>query len=217
MPLTVSSLRIDRSGRTILSGLSLEVAAGEALILRGPNGSGKSTLLRGIAGLLPRTGGTVMCDGIDLDDDPDGFQDLLAYAGHLDAVKPQLTVAENIRFWAGLFGGSAEEALDRFDLGALSDRPTHTCSAGQKRRLGLARLSLTDRPLWLLDEPTVSLDAETVANFAKLVSAQCERGGMALIATHVDLGLPAARIFEMPEPGHAAEPSSDPFLDAGFA
>lgn len=206
-----------RDGRAVILGLSFALEPGAALVLRGPNGAGKSTLLRAIAGLLPIARGRVALDGLDRAGDPEAFADRVAYAGHLDAVKPQLTARENLRFWAALFGApaaAAEAALDAFGLAALADRPAGACSAGQKRRLGLARLLLAPRRLWLLDEPTVSLDADATADFARHVAAHCAEGGLALIATHVDLGLPAARTLRLTPPAAAARAAlgTDPFL-----
>ena len=146
MGLTVTELSCDRSGRPVLGGVTLEIDDGEAVLLRGPNGVGKSTLLRALAGLLPFTG-AVSLDGHDLRADRDGYGERLAFAGHLDAIKPQLTVAENLGFWGALFGAaSVDAALAEFDLAAIADRPAHACSAGQKRRLGLARLAVTPPP-----------------------------------------------------------------------
>ncbi|MFY0596129.1 MAG: heme ABC exporter ATP-binding protein CcmA [Cognatishimia sp.] len=181
MSLTVENLTVARGGLPLLAGVSFSISAGEALILRGPNGSGKTTLLRTIAGLQPAVAGVVHCD-----------DDAIAYAAHSDGLKASLTVTENLQFWADVFGTSnIVEALERFDLKTLEDRPAHALSAGQKRRLGLARLLVTGRPIWVLDEPTVSLDQASVAQFAQNVKAHLAEGGMALIATHIDLGLDA--------------------------
>ena len=181
MTLTIRDLSVARGGLPVLTGLSFRLAPGDALILRGPNGSGKTTLLRTLAGLQPPLSG-------EIDADPDA----IAYAGHSDGLKAMLTVTENLRFWASVFGQQdILPALRGFDLENLSDRLAGTLSAGQKRRLGLARLLVTARPVWVLDEPTVSLDAASVALFASAVRAHLERGGSALIATHIDLGLDA--------------------------
>lgn len=216
MGLAVTDLSLRREGRVIVSGLGFTLAPGRALLLRGPNGVGKSTLLRALAGLLPIAGGAATLDGVDRRRDPEGFAERLAYAGHLDAVKPQLTVAENLRFWAAVFGGApaaVDAALAALGLSGIADRPAGACSAGQKRRLGLARLLLAPRRLWLLDEPTVSLDAETTAAFAAIVAAHCAAGGMALIATHVDLGLAAETLRLDPAPAARREAvAADPFL-----
>lgn len=179
--LTVSDLACARGGLTVLEGVSFDVHAGTALVLRGPNGSGKTTLLRTLAGLQPAVAGSVA-----------GAEDAIAYAGHADGLKGTLTVAENLTFWAALFGGgSIEPALAAFDLEDLVERPAQALSAGQKRRLGLARMLVTGRPIWLLDEPTVSLDAASVDLFGAAVRRHLEGGGAAVIATHIDLGFEA--------------------------
>ncbi len=213
MSLSVKNLSCQRGGRTIFSGLSLEIKPGEAVILRGPNGAGKSTLLRVIAGLIPAQAGEISLHGTAFAN-RDDFQGQITYAGHLDAIKPQLTVAENLHFWAQLFNaGNLIQTMQDFRLDEIADRPAHACSAGQKRRLGLARIAVTSRPLWLLDEPTVSLDTETTARFAATIDAHCAAGGMAFIATHIDLGLKAPRSFEMQAYAPSADtPEHDPFL-----
>lgn len=217
MTLTVSNLTCYRAARLIFADMSFDISAGEAVMLRGPNGAGKSTLLRILAGMIPAEG-VVTLNGHSLADDRDAVQEQIAYAGHLDAIKPQLTVAENLTFWAKLFdGGSVEQAVEQFALAEIWDRPAHTCSAGQKRRLGLARLVVSGRPLWLLDEPTVSLDTETTARFAGIVKAHCAGGGMALIATHIDLGLDNPREIHIAANQKRSAPSSDPFLAGDWA
>jgi heme exporter protein A len=216
MSLTVTALSCTRSGRPVLDDLSFDLGDGEARVLRGPNGAGKSTLLRVIAGLIPPTAGRIALDGTPFD--ADAASEAVSYAGHLDAIKPQLTVAENLRFWSGLFGGDVAAAMAAFELGALADRPAHACSAGQKRRLGLARLMLAPRRLWLLDEPTVSLDAAATARFCAAVRTHCAAGGMALIATHVELDLPAgAPLVLEPLAASATGAVADPFLAGNWA
>lgn len=177
--LKVTDLAVARGGIAVLEAVTFEVAKGKAMILRGDNGSGKTTLLRTIAGLQPPLAGEISC-----------AEDSIAYAAHLDGIKANLTVAENLTFWADIFqSDQMDNAVSAFDLGDLLQRPANTLSAGQKRRLGLSRLLVTGRDIWVLDEPTVSLDAFTVKSFAKIVEAHLARGGCALIATHVDLGL----------------------------
>ncbi|MEO1455167.1 MAG: heme ABC exporter ATP-binding protein CcmA [Pseudomonadota bacterium] len=181
MELSVKDLACDRGGVPVLEGVTFSLGAGRALILRGPNGSGKTTLLRTLAGLQPPLGGEISMPA-----------ETVAYAGHADGIKPTLTVAENLSFWAAIYGTrDIEPALAGFDMTRLRDRPAQNLSAGQKRRLGLARLAVTGRPLWMLDEPTVSLDVASVGLFAKALHVHLARGGMALIATHVDLGFEA--------------------------
>lgn len=179
MSLEISDLCIARGGLPVLERLSFTLRPGQAVILRGPNGIGKTTLLRTIAGLQPAVSGTIK-----------GGEDSIAYAGHSDGIKPTLTVAENLTFWARVFGvDGIDAAITAFDLGLLRDRPAGELSAGQKRRLGLSRMLVTGRPIWVLDEPTVSLDVKSVAMFADAVRAHLGQGGSALIATHIDLGL----------------------------
>ena len=148
-------------------------------------------------------------------DDRQGFQEQTAYAGHLDAVKPALSVGENLMLWAGIHGNDmarANAALARFGMDGIATRPAAQCSAGQMRRLGLARLLIADRPLWLLDEPTVSLDKDATALVADLVREHIAAGGMALIATHVELGLGDIPTLEMTVPIPGAYHEDDPFL-----
>ncbi|MEM9477267.1 MAG: heme ABC exporter ATP-binding protein CcmA [Pseudomonadota bacterium] len=181
MELSVRDLACDRGGVPVLEGVSFTLSAGHALILRGPNGSGKTTLLRTLAGLQPPLAGDVSMPA-----------ETVAYAGHADGIKPTLSVAENLQFWAAIYGTRGiEPALTGFDLVQLRDRTAQNLSAGQKRRLGLARLAVTGRPLWMLDEPTVSLDTASVARFADALRTHLAGGGAALIATHIDLGFEA--------------------------
>ena len=181
MTLRVSDLAVARGGVPVLDGVTFMIAPGTALILRGPNGAGKTTLLRCIAGLQPPLSGRI-----------DGAEETIAYAGHADGLKAMLSVRENLEFWAQVFGQTdIAPALIAYDLEALQNRLAGTLSAGQKRRLGLARLMVTGRPVWVLDEPTVSLDVAAVGLFAAAVTAHLAGGGMALIATHINLGLDA--------------------------
>lgn len=184
MDLTVLDLDIARAGVPVLQGVSFNLRQGQALVLRGPNGIGKTTLLRTIAGLQPAASGRISVD-----------DQAVAYAAHADGVKSTLSVAENLGFWASVFGSrTVAEAIAAFDLAPIADRRAAHLSAGQKRRLGLARLLVTGRPIWALDEPTVSLDAAAVQMFARVISAHLSSGGSALIATHVDLGLAADQL-----------------------
>ena len=212
MMLGVHDLAVTRGGIAILDRVSFGLDAGEALILRGPNGIGKTTLLRTVAGLQPPLAGR-------MDLPPGGA----AYAGHADGLKATLSVTENLGFWARIYGQSdIAPALAAMELEALADRPAQNLSAGQKRRLGLARLLVTGRRLWLLDEPTVSLDAASVGLFAKAVRRHLAGGGAALMATHIDLALDEARILDLtpyrarpPGPGQGG--AFDDHFDGAFA
>ncbi len=185
MTLSVEGLAVARGGVPVLESLSFAVEPGQALILRGPNGAGKTSLLRVLAGLAPPLSGRIELP-----------PESAAYASHADGIKAALTVAENLRFWADLYERPFDEAvLDAFDLRTLRHRPAGTLSAGQSRRLGLARLGVIGRPVLLLDEPTVSLDAASVARFAGwLRDRHLGQGGLAVIATHVPLGLDAPEL-----------------------
>jgi len=204
MTIEVSDLSVSRGGIPVLEGVSFRLDPGEALVLRGPNGIGKTTLLRTVAGLQPPVSGAIRTDG-----------DVFAYAGHSDGIKATLSVTENLTFWARVFGQTdIDLALRSFELEPLADRPAGALSAGQKRRLGLARLLVTGRPVWILDEPTVSLDVDAVAMFAGAIRAHLKTGGAALMATHIDLGLDEARVLEL-APFRAKAPAADDF-DGAF-
>ncbi|MFA5120824.1 heme ABC exporter ATP-binding protein CcmA [Zavarzinia sp.] len=198
--LATEALGVIRGERAVLAGIDLTVEAGEALVLRGPNGAGKSTLLRLLAGLLAPATGRITWDGRPIDEDREAHGRRLRYAGHGDALKFALTAWQNLEFWARFEGTpvtAVDTALDRLGLGALGDLPAGILSAGQKRRLGLARLALAPRPLWLLDEPTVSLDAASVEVLAGLIWEHRAAGGMVVVATHDGLALPNARTFTL--------------------
>ena len=200
MILSVTDLSITRGGIRVLEGVGFTLEAGQALVLRGPNGIGKTTLLRTIAGLQPPLEGEVSI-----------APDCLAYAGHSDGVKSTLSVTENLKFWAQTFGKKdILSALRAYELEALADRPAGMLSAGQKRRLGLARLLVTGRKLWILDEPTVSLDTTAVGMFAAAIRAHLGQGGAALMATHIELGLQEAALLDL-GPFRAISPVSDAF------
>lgn len=185
MLLEAKGLAIARGGLRVLEGLNLNLAPGEVLVLRGANGIGKTTLLRTLAGLqLPQAGSIEGQDCI--------------YSGHADGLKSALSVRENLAFWASIYGHSGVSiALHAMNLSDLAMRRAGDLSAGQKRRLGLARLLVAGPAVWLLDEPTVSLDAASVGLFAEVLRGHLQGGGAAIIATHIDLGLPEARVMDL--------------------
>lgn len=190
-----------RGERPVFSGLDFTLESGGALLLHGPNGSGKSSLLRILAGFLQPVDGRLTWNGAALGEAPEAHRERLHYVGHLDAVKPTLTVAENLRFWARSRGHpqAADDALARLGLDALADVPGRFLSAGQRRRAALARLLATPAPLWLLDEPTVTLDAEATARLEGIVRAHRAAGGMVVVATHTEIGLEEATRIDMGE------------------
>jgi heme exporter protein A len=198
--LIAENLVLERGGRPVVNGLSLRLDAGSAIVLTGANGSGKSTLLRALAGYLKPTAGSVRVVGVSEDVEAG---EVCHFVGHLDGIKTHLTAAENLAFWAIYLGGGdnvgsrVERALAQFSLDVLADIPAGYLSAGQKRRLGLARLAVAPRPLWLLDEPTVSLDAASVDVLVAAINAHLTSGGMAVIATHVPMALAAAQSIRL--------------------
>lgn len=192
--LSLENIALERGERRIAEGINARLASGAALLLQGPNGSGKSTLLRVLAGLLPAAEGMIAWDGADVARDREAHRARLCYLGHQDALKPGLTALENLQFWArygGNNGGDAGQALRVFGLSRLADRPARMLSAGQKRRLALSRLALSDAPLWLLDEPVTALDTEAREAFMALLSRHLVAGGLAIIATHEPLAIEA--------------------------
>jgi heme exporter protein A len=234
MRLAAEAISIERGGRIILAGLSFEARSGAPLLLTGPNGAGKSSLLRAVAGLLPLAAGALRLEG-GAGEASIGEQS--HYLGHADALKSALTARENLDFWAAMLGGDphpnplpqagegdhpfsrsageggakrrmrAAEALARLGLAHVADFPVRALSAGQKRRVALARLLVADRPIWLLDEPTAALDAAAQALFAAIMAEHLAGGGLILAAAHGPIGLAGATevaLGQMPSAGVAA-------------
>jgi heme exporter protein A len=192
MILSAEALCCQRGGRSIFDGLGFSVAGGEALLVTGRNGAGKSSLLRMVAGLLRIAGGTLSLTG---GDSERSIGEQAHYLGHSDALKPALTVEENLVFWTAWLGGGGEphESLAAVGLDSLSGLPAAYLSAGQKRRLSIARLVAVKRPLWLLDEPTSALDTASQAVLLELMRGHLAGGGMIIAATHLPLGIDGAR------------------------
>jgi heme exporter protein A len=190
-----------RGGRLVFQSLSFHVAAGSVLVLQGPNGSGKSSLLRLVAGFQAPAEGAFLWDDRPVAEDRDGHRARITYAGHLDAVKPAFSVTESLQFWARPIGFGepkpVADALDRWGLRAIADLPGAYLSAGQRKRLNLARLSLSESRLWLLDEPTVSLDDSAVDTLMGVISEHQADRGSAIIATHTDLALKATETLSL--------------------
>ena len=184
--LQVSNLSVARGGMTLLCRVDFSLSAGQILVLRGANGLGKTSLLRCIAGLQNPVEGQIIAP------------ETVAYSGHADGLKGQMTVLENLAFWASIYRGpSPDVALDAYDLHALADRPAANLSAGQKRRLGLARMQVSGCALWVMDEPTVSLDADNVALFRAALDRHVHSGGAAVITTHIDLEIASAQLLDL--------------------
>ena len=184
-----------RGERLVFSGLEFAVDPGTALVLTGSNGSGKTSLLRVMASLTHPTAGHLAWQDGPVADDPERHHNRLHYVGHLDALKPVLSVRENLETWAQLHGGTDKKialALKKLRLEGFENIPGRYLSAGQRRRLSLARLAASDAPLWLLDEPTIALDAASVDAVRTLIAEHRTAGGMAVIATNVDLGIAKA-------------------------
>jgi heme exporter protein A len=195
--LEASSLTCIRGSRLVFRDVGFSVSGGQLLSLEGQNGAGKTSLLRTIAGFLTPAGGTITLrsDGADVSDNEERGK-FIGWLGHHDAAKPQLSPRETLTFFSKLYGvcGAIDEALETVGLSRASDLPCQYLSAGQKKRLALARLKLSDRPVWLLDEPLAALDADGKAFAADLIKAHCASGGIVIAATHEPLGIDGGRL-----------------------
>ena len=194
MQLKADNLVCSRGGREVFAGLNFSLSGGEALVVTGRNGAGKSSLLRMIAGLVHIAGGRLELDGGEADA---SIGEQSHYVGHQDSVKPSLTVGENLKFWARYLGageGTIEPALQAVDLAPLADLPAAYLSAGQRRRLSIARLVAVPRALWLLDEPTSALDVPSQNRLADLMRSHLAGGGLIVAAAHGPIGLEAREL-----------------------
>lgn len=194
MKLTATNLACQRGGRSVFKDVSFAVSAGECLLLTGPNGAGKSSLLRMIAGLVAPAAGTLELEGKDAEL---SIGHCCHFIGHTNAVKPALSVRDNLAFWSRFLGGEATPDLAPFGLEAHGAIPANLLSQGQSRRLALLRLTAVRRPLWLLDEPTVGIDAASQATLVERMSEHLDDGGMIVAATHIDIGIEAAATLDL--------------------
>ncbi|MCW5710102.1 heme ABC exporter ATP-binding protein CcmA [Shinella sp.] len=202
MRLVAEGLSAKRGEDLIFHDISFEIAGGEALVVKGPNGSGKSTLLRVLAGLLPAESGTAKL--LAAAHPVERVGEAAHYLGHRNAMKRELTVEENLAFWKAFFGDfaggrgmSVDAAVEAVGLGGIAHLPFGYLSAGQQRRMAMAKLLVAWRPVWILDEPTAALDIAAEEMFSGLVMAHLARGGLAIAATHQPLGLTGARELRM--------------------
>ena len=197
--LEAHDLAARRGTARLFEGLSLAVAGGTALVVTGANGRGKTTLLRMLAGLTTPDAGEIRLDGAPVVSYAPALRAAVAFAGHAPALKDELSARENLASLCALSGRAADDvavdaALDRVALGTRKRLPARVLSQGQRRRIGLARLALSRRRVWILDEPVTALDADGAALLAELVSAHLGGGGLAVASTHAPLALPAARV-----------------------
>ncbi len=191
MRLVAKDISCERGGRLIFEALSFTLEPGELLELRGPNGAGKSSLLRLIAGLNTTRSGSLALEDVQAET---SLSENCHYIGHAEANKSALTLRQNLNFWAAFLGnGDVDRGLQAFDLSSLADDPARLLSSGQKRRLALARLAAVSRKIWLLDEPTVGLDYASIEKLNNLLKQHLDAGGMAIVATHADLGVSAKK------------------------
>ncbi len=192
MRLVAEHLAVERGGREIFRPVSFALAEGQALIVTGPNGAGKSTLIKAICGLLPPAAGSIRLEGAG----EASLDESCHYLGHANALKPSLSVRENLEFWRAFLGGEdvVETALDRVGLVSLIDLPAGYLSAGQQRRVAIARLLVARRPVWLVDEPTAALDRQAEARFGEIAAAHLQAGGILVAATHQKLAITARQL-----------------------
>ena len=204
--LEATDIACERGGRLLFEDLSFALRPGEALLVQGPNGAGKTSLMRQVGGLLPLAAGQFSTTGA-AHDVP--IPELCHYVGHLNAIKTTLSVAENLAFWADYLGnGDVDAALAAFGLGPLAGISAGLLSAGQKRKLALSRLFTSPRPIWLLDEPSVSLDKASVERLGAIIGNHRKAGGIAIVSTHVNLGAEFTHTLDLVAQTRAPEESA---------
>ncbi len=184
MLLIGSSLSCKREGKLIFSRLSFKINSGEICLIKGPNGSGKSTLLRLLAGFIKVTTGEIILNNANITNNSDIIYEHFFYLGHNNPLKNYLTVKQQIDFWEGISQIKYNLELDSFNLKRIMNRKIYECSEGQKKRIGLSRLTIDDKKIWLLDEPTNSLDIENIEILKKHLKLHQKKGGIAMIASH---------------------------------
>lgn len=197
------NIRCVRGERLVLDGAGFRLADGGALILKGANGAGKSTLLRLMAGLMRPVSGRILWDDAEIADDAAGHNQRMVYIGHADAIKPLLSVYENVAFWAELSGHAGttpEAAMQTFAIDHLQELPARYLSAGQRRRVGLCRMLTQGAQLWLLDEPTTALDQATTDVLTHVIEKHRQNGGMVAISTHGEMGLGNSQTLTLTHP-----------------
>mgnify|MGYP002636842917 CR=1 FL=1 len=200
---TGENIRCVRGERLVLDGAGFRLADGDALILKGANGAGKSTMLRLMAGLMRPVGGQILWDDAEIADDTTGHNRRMVYVGHADAIKPLLSVYENVAFWAelsGHAGATPEAAMQTFAIDHLQDLPARYLSAGQRRRVGLCRMLTQGAQLWLLDEPTTALDQATTDVLCGVIEGHRQNGGMVVISTHGEMALAETQTLGLTHP-----------------
>ena len=208
-------LSYNQNGRQIFQDLNFELTSGQILYVLGSNGSGKSTLLRTLAGFIPLTAGKLLINDEESTNNFDFIAQNVEYIGHLNSVKSQMTVWENLSFWFMLARKKRGEFDDVFNIRKFKDRIINRCSEGQIRRLSLSRLSISDKKIWLLDEPTASLDNNSQELFLKLIKKHCLSGGIAVISTHIDLKISNTKALSLYLENQKPKSNSlvsDPFL-----
>ncbi len=199
MRLIAEKLSGERGGQTAFGNVDFSLGPGDALVITGPNGAGKSTLLRVVAGLLPQASGAVRLEG-----GGEAFPTVASachYLGHLNAMKPALTVRENLAFWRDFSGGEGDMdgALEMVGLGSIGHLAFGYLSTGQRRRAAIARLMVSHRPVWLLDEPTAGMDTGSERQFSGVMQAHLAQGGLLVAATHLPLGIAGAMTLRLGE------------------